>query len=1204
MDGEGRGVQTSEHAARCPRCGVGQPAGKRFCADCGSPLGAACPTCAAPVEAGKRFCGDCGAAVATQPTPARARHGAVPATERRTCSVLFVDLVNFTHWAEARDPEVVRELLSRYFDVATAVVRRHGGVIEKFIGDAVMAVWGTPIANEEDAERAVRAALDLIEKIALLGTDAGVHGLAGRAGVVTGEVAVNLAAADQGMVAGDAVNTAARIQALASAGTVWVDALTQRLTASAIDYHDEGAHALKGKSEPEQVWRAVRVVSSVGGVQRVDGLEAPLTGRGAELRSVRELFHASADRSQPRLVVVTGPAGVGKSRLGWEFEKYIDGLADSVWWHRGRCLSYGDGLVYWALAEAVRQRLGIAEEDSGEVVAAKLCDGMERLVAAPADRDFIAPRLGRLLGVAGDGSDKDSTLTRDELFAGWRRFFEQLAAVQPVAILIEDAHHAGPDLLDFLDHLVDWARELPIFVIVFARPGIDDRRAGFGAGRNRASITLDPLDTESMEEIVDALVDAPTDARDIIVGRAQGIPLFAVETIRSLIDRDIVQPVEGRYRLVGAIGDLGVPDGLHALLAARLDVLDPVARSALSDAAVLGAAFPASAVAAVSGLDAAACATVLGELVRRELLEVSSDPLSPERGSYRFAQELLRQVAYETMSRRDRKARHLAVAAHLRQAFAGDGEEVIDAVARHYVDALAAVPDDPDAADIRERAVEALVRAGERARRTASPRRAATCFDDAATLVAQAGDAVRAATLRIEATDAAGAAGMFDLAIEWASSAAAAFVDLGDRHGQGRALVLAGQMLRRSGRLDQARAVLTEALPLLDDGPATERVRLDAYEQLGVTAIFSGADDADELTATALSLSQRPGLATERFASALITRALYLAATGQRPLARLYLREAARLAELDGEPRDAGFALLNLANLHIDDQPALGLDPARRSIEAMTATGLEFGVATAVANTALIYLGLGRWDDVEAVLSSGPHAHISEGTRDVLAARVVVSALRGDSATAAQLLAGFEGFEATDDPQDLAADAMARTVEAAARGGTDEALQHARAGLAQFANGLQFGGEFALWMWTLAARAAHELGRFDVEAEVAAVAGASDAHPARVATAMLQAELDLMRARLASVERPDDPAVDTAFVAATTAQRAHGTPYHLAQGLLDRAEFLVTVGLSQADIDRHALVEELVAEASDVAARLGCPSLARRAARVRDALAR
>jgi class 3 adenylate cyclase len=386
---------------RCARCGASVGEGHRFCGNCGAPVGG-CPACGEPVIAGNRFCHACGHALAelvptspvTTSAPPEAAGVGAPVAERRVCSVLFCDLVGFAPLSEARDPEAVRELLSEYFGVARTVIGRYGGVVEKFIGDAVMAVWGTPVASEEDAERAVRAALDLVAEVAELGARAGVSGLAARAGVVTGEVAVTLGAAGEGMVAGDAVNTASRVQAAAEPGSVLVDAATQRLAGGAIGFAGAGEHHLKGKARPTRLWRATRVLAAVGGSQRVDGLEAPLTGRDAELRTVRDLFHAASDRRVPRLVLVSGPAGVGKSRLGWEFEKYADGLAAEVWWHRGRCLSYGEGVAFWALAEIVRQRLGIAEEDPPGTAAAKLADGLDRFVPDPDEQAYAGARLG------------------------------------------------------------------------------------------------------------------------------------------------------------------------------------------------------------------------------------------------------------------------------------------------------------------------------------------------------------------------------------------------------------------------------------------------------------------------------------------------------------------------------------------------------------------------------------------------------------------------------------------------------------------------------------------------------------------------------------------------------------------------------------------------------------------------------------------
>src|SRR5271166_982427 len=799
----------------CRGCGAALAPGDRFCVECGAPA-VVCPACGESAAPSNRFCRSCGhqlfdpAPAPSETTPVPLGSAAVgPVTERRVCSVLFCDVVGFTPLSESRDPEVVRELLSRYSDVARTVIGRYGGVAEKFAGDAVMAVWGTPVAAEGDTERAVRAGLDLVGRVAELGADADVPGLAARAGVVTGEMAVTLGSVGEGMVAGDAVNTAARVQAAAGPGEVLVDGATQRLAESAIGFADAGEHALKGKTESVGLWRATRVLAGVGGSQRLDGLEAPLIGRDAELRTVRELFHAAAERRVPRMVLVAGPAGVGKSRLGWEFRKYIEGLAEVVWWHRGRCLSYGDGVAYWALAEMARQRLGIAEEDPADLAAGKLAEGLDRFVPDPDERAYIGARLGRLLGVgfAGDG---EATLAREELFAGWRLFFERLTAEHPVVLVVEDAQYADAGLLDFLDYLIAWSRDLPVYVLVFARPELGQARPGFGTGRNRTTLTLDPLDAASMDTLIDALVPGmPPAARAAVTGQAQGIPLFAVETVRSLIDRDIVRPVEGVYRLADDVGELVVPDSLHALLAARLDALDPDMRRLVADAAVLGTTFPAEALIAVSGRDEPAVRAALAELVRREVFTVSADPLSPERGSYGFAQNMLRQVAYDTLSRRDRKARHLTVAAHLRAAFPGDGEEVADVIARHYLDALEAVPGDPDTGQIRGQAIGALIRAGERAERTGAPARAAASYAAAADLTpagppgaAQAAAAQQSAGMLWErAAEAAHINADWASAIELAGRAREYHFQVGQVRSAARARALAGEALSVWGRL-------------------------------------------------------------------------------------------------------------------------------------------------------------------------------------------------------------------------------------------------------------------------------------------------------------------------------------------------------------------------------------------------------------------
>jgi class 3 adenylate cyclase/tetratricopeptide (TPR) repeat protein len=1105
------------------------------------------------------------------------------------CSVLFCDLVGFTPLSESRDPEVVRELLSHYFAASRTIIERYGGVVEKFIGDAVMAVWGAPAAAEGDAERAVRAALDLVAAVAELGERAGVAGLAARAGVVTGEVAITVGAVHEGMVVGDTVNTAARVQTAAAPGQVLADEATVRLAAGGVGFAEAGSHALKGKAEPLRLWRATRVLAGVGGAQRVDGLEAPLTGREAELRAVRELFLAAAERRVPRLVLVSGPAGVGKSRLGWEFEKYADGLADQVWWHRGRCPAYGQGVAFWALAEIVRQRLSIAEDDQQEAAAVKLAAGLEEFVPDPAERPYIGARLSRLLGVSA-GADSAEPLSREELFAGWRLFFERLAASGPVVLLVEDAHHADSGLLDFLDHLIDWVRELPVFVLVFARPELSHARPGFGTGRNRSTLTLDPLDPASMDLLVQELVPGiPAAARAAVTAHAEGLPLFAVETIRSLIDRDIVQPIEGVYRLVGEIGELAVPETLHALLAARLDALEPTVRRLASDAAVLGGTFSADALAAVSGQDEVAVRATLDQLVRREVLAISADPLSPQRGSYQFTHHLLRQVAYDTLSRRDRKARHLAVAAHLRQAFPGDGEEVADIIAQHYLDALNAVPGGPDTGQVHDLAVTMLIRAAERAERTGAPARAATSYVTAAELAAQAphapgsagGDAVEAAARLWErATQAALTASEWAVAVGYAGRARELYLQHADDRAAARAQATAGRALRLWGRHAQAREQLTSALRVLRHDPDADTVR--ALDELVMVEIFAGSPDSDALSTEALVLAQALGTGPGPLADIFVSRGIYLYMAQRRTEGIAYLTQAARLAEQAGSQTLLARVHINLAEFLVATSPASAAEAALAAAGHLRRTGALDYLGMAVINLAQAQLALGEWDSAERQVAHAMEADGLAGNDHVAAYRGWLAALRGDAEGADALLAGLPDLRSSEDSQDRVFLATVDAFAAAARGEAQEALRLARESL-DLSSPLGIGFGVTSWAWPLAARVAYELGD---TATVGELLGQLDGHPPGHIPPRLQAERDLVRARLAVGD--GDSAASQALAAAVAGLRANGTPYHLAHALLDHAQCVLTYGGAGA-------ADVAIDEARAIADRLRCQPLLDRA---------
>ena len=701
----------------CPNCGTTNPAGARFCSECGHVLSQGCRNCGSPLPAGAKFCSNCGTPTTevedavTTPTVSSARSVAAPVAERRLVSVLFADLVGFTPFAEERDSEDVRATLTRYFDLAREIIERYGGSVEKFIGDAVMAVWGAPTAHENDAERAVRAALDLVAAVPTLDDR-----LSARAGVMTGEAAVTLGAVNQGMVAGDLVNTASRLQSVAPPGTVLVGEGTQRASNASIVFEPIDAQQLKGKSLPVPAHRAVRVIAERGGRGRSDRLEAGLVGRDDELRLLKDLFHATAREKRPRIVSITGQAGVGKSRITREMLRYIDGIVETVYWHSGRSPSYGEGITFWALGEMVRERAGLAENDDEATTRTKLAATVEQWIHDEPERRWIERALLALLGYESTGQS-----SREELFSAWRTFFERIAAVGPTILVFEDLEWADAGLLDFIDHLLDWSRGVPLFVVTLARPDLLDRRPDWGAGRkNFVAIGLEPLPAPSMHDLLGALVPGlPEAAARSIVARADGIPLYAMETVRMLVAEGKLVEAEGAYRPSTDLSAIAVPETLQALITARLDGLDGVERSLMQDAAVLGQSFAVPALAAVSGMASADIEEHLRSLVRREVLVHESDPRSPERGQYAFVQALIREVAYGTLAKPDRRARHLAAARY----FESLGEEdIAGALAAHYLAAYRASAQGPEAQALAAQARVSLRAAASRAASLGSPR--------------------------------------------------------------------------------------------------------------------------------------------------------------------------------------------------------------------------------------------------------------------------------------------------------------------------------------------------------------------------------------------------------------------------------------------------------------------------------------------------
>jgi class 3 adenylate cyclase len=887
----------------CPSCETENRAGARFCRACGTSLQQACPACGTASGPGQRFCDECGHGFGESASVAPARAERV--AERRLVSVLFADLVGFTTLSESRDPEDVRDLLSRYFETCRRLVERYGGTVEKFIGDAVMAVWGTPTANEDDAERAVRTGLDLVAAVAGLTDELGAD-VKLRVGVLTGEAAVTVGARGEGMVAGDLVNTASRIESVAEPGSVVVGDTTRRATEAAIAYEDIGLHQLKGKTETYRLHRAQRVIAARRGEGRSSGLESPFVGREREFRLIKELFHACAEERRARLVSITGIAGIGKSRLSWEFEKYVDGLVEEVLWHRGRCLAYGEGVAYWALAEMVRSRMRIAEDEGHATALPKLRESLAAIVPDVAERDFLEPRLAHLLGLA-----ERSAPDKEDLFSAWRLYFERMAAARPVVLVFEDLQWADAGLLDFVEYLLDWGRDHGIYVLTLARPELAERRAAWGAGRRDfTSLFLEQLDPAQMEALLAGMVPGlPDELRDRVVEQADGIPLYAVETVRMLIDRGLLTRSGEEYRPVGPIERLAVPETLQSLAAARLDSLDPAERRLLDDAAVLGRTFTRTGLAAVSGLAEQEIEPLLQSLLRKEILVRQLDVLSPERNKIAFLQDILRRVAYETLSLHDRKQRHLAAAAHLAQ----EGDENIAAVlAAHYLDAYRLAGTDGDADDLRELARRALVRAGDQASSLAAAGEASRHFQRAAELTEAP---VERAELLERAGREAGKNGDLALAQTLLEEASGLLAEIGDRSAVARIAARRAEVLRVSDRVGEALALVRPAYDELVGGEQNADVALVAA-QLARLAYFAGERElALEVVEVALDMGELLRL-PEVLAEALTTKGTLLF---HRPHeAGALLQEAIRIARTHDLAQALLRAQFNLSGLAIE----------------------------------------------------------------------------------------------------------------------------------------------------------------------------------------------------------------------------------------------------------------------------------------------
>ncbi len=1120
-----------------------------------------------------RFCGECAQPLDGQSAPAVGAAPAVqlpaadaPVAERRFVSVLFADLVGFTALSEVRDSEEVRELLSRYFETCRRLIGLYGGSVEKFIGDAVMAVWGAPVATEDDAERAVRAALELIAAVQALGEQVGAAELRARAGVLSGEAAVTLGAEGEGMVAGDLVNTASRLQSLAPPGGVFVGEGTRRATEQAVVYESAGSHEVRGKTGLVPVWRALRVVSGNRGTLKAEGLEAPFVGRDRELRLLKELFHASAEERKAFLVSVTGIGGIGKSRLGWEFFKYIDGLPQTTLWHRGRCLAYGEGVTYWALADMVRMRCRIAEEEEPVSALAKLQATLTEYLLDEEERRFVEPRLAHLLGL-----EERQAGGQEELFGAWRLFFERLADAYPVAMVFEDMHWADPSLLDFVEYLLEWSRDHPLYVITLARPELVERRPTWGAGsRTFNAIYLEPLPEWAMEELLAGLVPGlPHELRERILVRAEGVPLYAVETVRMLLDRGLLVQEGSVYRPVGPIETLEVPETLQALIAARLDGLSTEERRLLQDGAVFGKTFTRQALAAISGLEASQLEPLLAGLVRKEVLSIQADPRSPEHGQYGFLQDLVRRVAYETLSKRERKTRHLAAAAQLERTFASE-QEVVEVLASHYLAAYEAALEDPDSDEIKQRAGELLARAGERAASLAASEEAEHYFKQAASLAERELDQAR---LLERSGEMALRAGRSELAKTGFEQALALFADAGERHQAARVTARLGDVEWRRGKLDEALERMERAWAELGgEEPDADIAALAA--QLGRLHLLKGEPEpASAHLETALELAESLWL-PEVLAEALNSSGVIAIFRSRLEQGHALIKRALELALEYELPAAALRAFNNLGDV---------LNRRDRCEEA--AVQLEQGIALARRvgdrQWEQVLLGerswslalTGQWEEALASLNQVSEERLVELNPSFLLALPEPLVAQGRFEDARHLLSLHARHEAAADFQQRTAYRAAESVVLRAEGKDRQAL--AAADEALTASMIRPADQTVKVAFPQALEAAFALGERERGEQLLTPIEALP--PGRLAPS-LRAHAARFRARLGA-EDGESRKAEQGFAAAAVTFREFGIPFWLAVTLTEHGEWLLSE-------DRVTEAEPLLAEARETFERL------------------
>jgi class 3 adenylate cyclase/tetratricopeptide (TPR) repeat protein len=936
------------------------------------------------------------------------------AEERRIVTALFCDLVGFTAISESADPEDVDRMLAAYFAMARARIDGYGGVVQKFIGDAVVGVFGVPAAHEDDPERAVRAGLRIAEDAEELQAIGG-EPLRLRVGINTGEALVRLGISPrsgEGFLTGDAINTASRLQSVAPEMGVAVGLSTYQATAAVFDFVELPAATLKGKAKPVRVFH-VKAPRARFGTDLTRTHDTPFIGREIDLALLKGIFDKTVASRSVQLVTVVGEPGLGKSRIVAELGSYLDARPELAIWRQGRCLPYGEGITFWALGEILKAHAGILDSDPLDAARTRL----DAVLPEGTEREWFRQRLLPLLGI-----EAGSTAERAELFTAWRRFVEQIAGETPTVIVFEDLHWADDAMLAFLEHLADRAEGVSLLIIGTARPELFERRAGYGSGlRNATSINLAPLSEEETARLVSALFETtviPIELQQPIVDRAGGNPLFAGEFVRLLKDKDLFVKRGSSWELrEGA--EVPFPDSVQAVIAARLDTLGSDAKSMLADAAVIGKVFWAGAVASMSERDPALVSDTLRMLSYKELVHPARRSSIEGEAEYAFSHILTRDVAYGQLTRASRASRHVAAATWIESKASERVEDLADVLAYHYASALElarAVGQTEQASEVEAQALRFLSLAGERALGLDTD--AALANLGRALALTPEGHPDRPEVLALFG-EAACQAGRY-------AEAAAALVEAieslrtrGDLPAAARAMGTLGIAASRLG--DRRQWTLpAEALTFLEPlGPSPELVGA-LTEVVYVEWAQGRSADAIRGADRALALAQE--LRLPRPARALGFRGMARAELGD-PGGLHDFREAIELATQAGQGREVALLHNNLGiSLYILRGPEASLEVLREGIAYAKARGLTDMVDALTVTSLDALIDTGDHDEVITITAEmAPGLETRGVVFDLLwtrAEQARILGLRGQGGQMAEMLEWLEpAARETEDPQ-------------------------------------------------------------------------------------------------------------------------------------------------------------------------------------------